>query len=160
MADHSRPLEVEATRHVWREELLQTGKAVLVPSGNSMWPMIRGGRDTVEIHRLEAPAKRYDLVLYFRGAKQQGVLHRVLEARDGEYIIAGDNTGWKETVPSGNVVGIVTRFCRKGKWHDVNERGYGLYVRLWTDLYRLRSPVQLFRDRVKGKLKRMRNREA
>lgn len=122
-----------------------------------MWPMIRGGRDVVEIYRLEGPAKRYDLVLYFRGAKQQGVLHRVLEVRGNDYIIAGDNTGWKESVPKENVVGIATRFCRKGKWHDVNERGYGLYVRLWTDLYPLRSPIQRCRDKARiagGKLKR------
>ena len=139
------------------KQLAEEGFYISTTVGVSMRPMLRNRRDRVLIKPVgEGRLQKYDLPLY-RLPDGKYVLHRVLEVRGNDYIIAGDNTGWKESVPKENVVGIATRFCRKGKWHDVNERGYGLYVRLWTDLYLLRSPIQRCRDKARiagGKLKR------
>ena len=73
------------------EQLEQHGMYMSVPRGRSMLPMLRSKRDIVEIHRLEPPAERCDLVLYVRGEEQQGVLHRVIAVREKDYVIAGDN---------------------------------------------------------------------
>ena len=99
------------------EELERTGRYFSVPRGVSMWPMILNKQGIVEIHRLERPARRYDLVLYIRG-EEQGVIHRVLRAREDDYVIAGDNCWRKEYVPRDRVAGIAVRFYRKiGRAH-------------------------------------------
>ena len=134
-------------------ELEKHGFYLSVPKGISMWPMIRNKQDVVEIRSLDRPAKRYDLVLYVRG-EDLGVIHRVLHVRETDYVIAGDNCWQKEYVRHDQVKGIAFRFCRKGKWHDVTEPGYRLYVRLWTDLFFVRRPVLYLRDRLKGLMRR------
>ncbi len=140
------------------EELNKYGKYFSVPRGISMRPMILSKEGIVEIHKLEHPARRYDLVLYIRG-EDQGVIHRVLHVRDRDYIIAGDNCWQKEYVPKEQVVGIAVRFYRKGKWYEVTDRRYLLYVHLWTDLFFLRRPLFYLRDRVKSALRKLRHAE-
>ena len=137
------------------EELEKRGSYFSVPKGISMKPMIRNKQDIVEIQKLEGPAKRYDLVMYIRG-EEQGVIHRVLHVRDSDYIIAGDNCWQKEYVKHGDVKGIAVRFYRNGKWHDVGEFGYRVYVHLWTDLFFIRRPLFYVRDRVKGLIRKKR----
>lgn len=130
-------------------ELERCGKYFSVPKGVSMWPMILNRQSIVEIHRLEHPANRYDVVLYVRG-DEQGVIHRVLQRREDDYIIIGDNCWRLERVPKDRVVGIATRFYRKGRWFEVTDRRYLLYVHLWTDLLFIRRPLFYLRDRVKS----------
>lgn len=139
------------------EELEKCGKYFSVPRGISMWPMIRNKQDVVEIHKLDGMAKRYDLVMYTRGPKQQGVVHRVLHVREKDYIINGDNCWQKEYVPHEKVAGIAVRFCRKGKWIDVTDRRYQVYVHLWTDFFFIRRSILYVRDlgkRILRKVKR------
>lgn len=118
--------------------------------------MLRSKRDIVEIHRLECPAERCDLVLYVRGEEQQGVLHRVIAVREKDYVIAGDNCWWREVVPHGQVVGIAVRFYRGGRWHEVTDPGYRLYARVWTDLFYVRRPFLWLRDKAAALLGRVR----
>lgn len=128
------------------EELEKNGSYFSVPKGISMWPMILNKKGIIEIHKLEHKAKRYDLVLYIRG-ESQGVIHRVLHVREKDYIIAGDNCWRKEYIPHDKVVGIAVRFYRKGKWYDVDNPFYKIYVHLWTDLFFIRRPLFYLRDK-------------
>ena len=131
------------------DELNKFGKYFSVPRGGSMWPMLFNNKaGIVEIHKLEHPAKRYDVVLYIRG-EEQGIIHRVLRVRENDYMIAGDNCWNKEAVPKEKVVGIVTRFYRKGKWYEVTDKRYLFYAHLWTDLFFVRRPVIYLRERIK-----------
>ena len=139
------------------EQLERHGMYLSVPRGTSMLPMLRSKRDVVEIHRLERPAKRCDLVLYVRGEEQQGVLHRVIAVREKDYVIAGDNCWWREVVPHGQVVGIAVRFYRGGRWHEVTDAGYRLYARVWTDLFYVRRPFLWLRDKARARLGRLWN---
>lgn len=134
-------------------ELETRGYYISVPKGISMWPMLRNGKDAVEIHKLDGKAKRYDLVMYIRG-EDQGVIHRVLKVRDTDYVIAGDNCWQKEIIDYNQVKGIAVRFSRNGKWHDMDEIGYRIYVRFWTDLFFIRRPVFMIRDRIKHLFRR------
>lgn len=140
------------------EQLERHGMYLSVPRGTSMLPMLRSKRDVVEIHRLERPAKRCDLVLYVRGEEQQGVLHRVIAVREKDYVIAGDNCWQREIIPHGQVVGIAVRFYRGGRWHEVTDPGYRLYARVWTDLFYVRRPFLWLRDKAAALLRRLRNR--
>ena len=130
------------------EELEKYGKYLSVPHGISMWPMIRNSKDIVEIRKIEKPPVRYDLVMYVR-PDSQGVIHRVLHPGEDIYIINGDNCWQKERVKPEQIKGIVTRFCRKGKWHDVTEKKYLIYVHLMADLFFIRRPIYYVRDRIK-----------
>ena len=139
------------------EELEKCGRYFSVPKGISMRPMIKSKEGIVEIHKLDHPAKRYDLVMYVRPGGQ-GVIHRVLRVRDGYYIIAGDNCWQKEFVERDQVRGIAVRFYRGGRWYDVDNRMYLIYVHLWTDLFFIRRPLFYVRDKIKRTVRKIKNR--
>lgn len=137
------------------EELNKCGRYFSVPSGVSMLPMMRSREGIFEIHRLEHPARRYDVVLYIRG-EEQGVIHRVLRVREKDYVIAGDNCWQKEYIPKERVVGIAVRFYRNGKWYEMTDPRYRLYAHLWTDLFFIRRPLFYLRDRMKSAIRKIR----
>lgn len=120
------------------EDLLQKdGRLVYKTRGTSMEPMLRQNRDLVIIEVPSSHLRKYDVALYKRGEKY--VLHRVIGVDDGFYRIRGDNTYAIEKVPFETVIGVLKRFNRKGKLHDVSERGYRFYARFWNAIYPLRA---------------------
>ena len=135
------------------EQLEQYGSYLSVPSGISMRPMIRGGRDAVLIRKLTEMPKRYDLVMYVR-PDLQGVIHRVVRFENGRYVIIGDNCWRYEYVKPEQIKGIVTEFCRRGKWHKTDEKLYHVYVRLWVDFLFVKRPLFRVRDKLKRLMKR------
>ena len=119
------------------EDLLaRDGRLVYKTKGVSMEPMLRQNRDLVVIRIPISRLRKYDVALYRRGGDY--VLHRVIEAGEKEYRIRGDNTYVTETVPDSAVIGVLTAFRRKGRYHEVTEKRYRLYVRLWSAVYPLR----------------------
>lgn len=127
-------------------QLRKYGKYISVPKGVSMWPMLRSGKDAVLIRALKRPPAKYDLVLYIKGI-EQGVIHRVLRRRRDDYIIIGDNCWQYEYVKPEKIVGIVTEFCRRGKWHKTSEPLYRLYVHIWMDFLGIKRPLFYARDK-------------
>ena len=101
------------------EILNRDGRYISVPKGISMKPMIRGGKDAVLIEKIIDKPKKYDLVVYVRG-KDLGVIHRVLFIKNNQYIICGDNCWQLEYVKPEQIKGIVTEYCRNGKWHSTD----------------------------------------
>ncbi len=135
------------------ELLERDGLYLSNPEGISMRPMIKSGRDVFRIEKLSHAPKRYDIVMYIRG-EDQGVVHRVIRKDPDEYIICGDNCWSLEHVKEDQIKGIVTEFCRKGKWHKTDELGYMIYVHIWTDLLFIRRPVFYIRDKIKRWIRR------
>ena len=117
--------------------LKKDGKLVYKTKGTSMEPMLRQNRDLVILEVPSSRLQKYDVALYKRGEKY--VLHRVIGVKDGYYRIRGDNTFAVEHVPFDSVIGVLSRFNRKGKLHSVTERGYRFYVRFWNAIYPLRA---------------------
>ncbi len=125
-------------------EVVSRGQeATFIPHGNSMKPMLSNGRDEIILVKPTFPLKKYDLPLYLR---QNGtvVLHRVVGIRTTdrgtEYILRGDNTYENEYgIRDKDVVAVVSRFCRRGKWVAVSDMSYRLYVRLWCGCFSLRK---------------------
>lgn len=129
------------------EDLLRKdGRLVYKTKGTSMEPMLRQNRDLVIIEVPSSRLRKYDVALYRRGDNY--VLHRVIGVKDGYYRIRGDNTYAIERVPFDNVIGVLKRFNRKGKLHDVSELGYRFYARFWNAIY----PLRAFRRRIQGLL--------
>ena len=133
----------------FEEILSRDGRLIYKTRGGSMQPMLYQNRDLVIIETFEGRLQPYDVALYRRG--KQSVLHRVLSLGDGVYYIRGDNTYTIETVPEGNVLGVLTGFVRKGKQHQVTELGYRFYSRFWHFIY----PLRLFRLRMRSRFKKL-----
>jgi hypothetical protein len=119
------------------ELLARDGVLVYKTKGVSMRPMLRQNRDLVMIRVPEGRLKPLDVALYRRGDAY--VLHRVIEVREGYYLIRGDNTYALETVPDDAVIGVLTGFQRNGKEIGAEDKTYRAYVRFWNAVYPVRA---------------------
>lgn len=77
-------------RSSFGEILARDGRLIYTNVGDSMLPLIREGRDLLVIEPPEGRLKKYDIAFYRRDSGQY-VLHRVLEVREHDYVICGDN---------------------------------------------------------------------
>ena len=67
------------------------------------------------------------------------MLHRVVEVREKDYVILGDNCVNREYgITDDDILGVMTAFVRDGKQHTVNDRGYRLYTFLILRTERMR----------------------
>lgn len=125
------------------EQALETRGSFVVPAkGESMRPLIRPGRDLVEISR-KGPdrCKKHDVALYRRDGKV--VLHRVLQVRPDDYVMAGDHQIMKETgVTDEQILGVLSAVIRNGRRVAVTDRVYRCYVRVWCGLYPVRCALR------------------
>ena len=113
-------------------ERLAAGYAVryLPFRGVSMLPMLRQGKDSVELSPLPEKLKKYDLPVYRRKSGQL-VMHRVWKVHDDYYICMGDNTEAYETIYPDQMIGVVSAFKRGEKRIEVTDPGYQRYCRMW-----------------------------
>lgn len=83
---------------------LEAGKKVTIPvKGNSMYPFILDGRDTVVLEKADAYSTG-DIVLFDIDGRY--ILHRLVCIEDGIATMAGDgNLGTIERCPAGNIHG-------------------------------------------------------
>ena len=90
--------------------------------------------------------------MLYRRPPSSYVLHRVIEVREKDYVILGDNCMNKEYgITDDDIIGVMTSYVHNGKKHSVNEFGYRLYSHIWVDF----SAARVFTMRVKQKLKRL-----
>jgi hypothetical protein len=105
--------------------------------GVSMLPMLRQGKDSVELSPLPEKLKKYDLPVY-RRKNGQLVMHRVVKVKDDYYLCLGDNTEVYETIYPNQMIGLVTAFKRKDKRIEISALSYRLYCHLWRPTRPLR----------------------
>lgn len=128
--------------------LAEKGFFIKTIAGTSMRPLLLDRTDTVVIEPITAPLKKYDVVLYRR--QKQLVLHRIIKVVPDFCFIRGDNCIETEKVHNAQIIGIMTKFCHKGKEYSANDRGYKFYSHLWVALH----VVVAFYHRVKSFLYR------
>lgn len=129
-------------KRTFEQALAERGSFVTTAQGVSMMPLIRPGRDLVEISRKgDDRCKKHDVVLYKRDGKY--ILHRILEVRPDDYVIAGDHQTVKESgVTDEDIIGVLSAVIRGGKRIPVTDPNYLRYVRLWCGLYPLRKTIR------------------
>ena len=127
------------------QQIAENGFYISTTVGISMRPMLRNRRDRVIIRSTEGKRlSKWDLPLYKRPDGKY-VLHRIIEVRDGYYVIRGDNTYAKEHVPDDWIVGVMTEFYRGERHVLATNRGYRRYAAFWQTVYPLRLPFHWLR---------------
>lgn len=97
--------------------------------GVSMLPLLRQGRDVFVVEKRGADRLRVGDVALYRRPPDKYVLHRVVEVREKDYVILGDNCVNREYgITDDDILGVMTAFVRDGKQHTVNDRSYRLYT--------------------------------
>ena len=124
--------------------------------GVSMFPLLRQGKDLFTVRKKgEERCKAGDVVLY-RRPPDQYVLHRVVEVRQKDYVILGDNCITKEIgIRDEDILGVMTGYVRDGREHSVEEAGYRLYSAVWMHTNGLRVCVKHCRNALARCVKRM-----
>ena len=126
----------------WVESEISEGRSVRFRlKGQSMFPLLRNGRDEVVLYPCtEEELKPMDVVLFrYRG---RYVLHRILR-REGEWLyLQGDGSYVaKEECTAADVVGKVHEVIRpSGKVMPVDAWQWRLSGRLWQGLGVFRNP--------------------
>jgi len=135
----------------YEEYLRKNGTLTYTFSGVSMMPMLKQGRDLFTVRAKTAErCQKYDVVLY-RRPPQHYVLHRIVEVREDDYVILGDNCITKEYgIRDEDILGVLTEFVHNGRTIPADNRGYRFYARFWYALY----PVRTALKKIKGKLKK------
>lgn len=120
-------ITLEEILPVIEDVLSRDGEITFTPNGNSMWPMLISGRDTVTLTKVKTQLKRYDLPLY-KNANGMFILHRVIGKNKDGYIMRGDNLLYKEYgITDAQIIGKVIRFNKNGKDYSVNDLWYKIY---------------------------------
>ena len=117
--------------------------------GISMLPMLRQGKDTVELAPLPEKLKKYDLPVY-QYPSGKYVMHRVVEVKEDHYICLGDNLTDLERVYHDQMIGVVSAFKRGNRRIRVDAPGYWIYCRVWVAIF----PIRKFYKRAKSWLRR------
>ena len=134
-----------------RERLAAGYKVRYLPfQGVSMLPLLRQGKDRVELAPLPQRLKRLDLPVYQTpGGKY--LMHRVVKVTPTHYICLGDNTLEYETILPEQMIGVVTAIERNGKRMEVTNLWYRLYCQIWSHTRPARILYKRFREKTKRK---------
>ena len=80
----------------YEDFLEKNGEMTYSNVGISMLPLLKEGRDLFTVRKKgRKRCKKYDVVLYRRPPNSY-VLHRIIEVRENDYVILGDNCLNKE----------------------------------------------------------------
>ncbi len=138
----------------YEEFLEQNGEMTYSNVGISMMPLLKQGRDLFTVRKKGAErCKKYDVVLYRRPPSSY-VLHRIIQVRENDYVILGDNCVNKEYgIKDGDIIGIMTGYVHNGKKRNVDFIGYRLYSWIWVNF----APVRIFLQKVKHRVRRLKH---
>lgn len=129
---------------VIREVLESDGEFEICPSGKSMLPLIKEGRDLVTLVKAHSFLSEGDIALYKRECGQF-VLHRVMRSENGVYAMCGDNQITLEKgIRHSQIIGKVRRMTIDGKTLDVNDKKHLRYVKRRRNLFLRRISLFIY----------------
>ena len=96
-------------------EILAEGKeVVLLTKGDSMNPLIRGGRDSVLLRKVPDGELKVGDVALARIAQGHFVLHRIISIVDGDVTLMGDgNVRGREHCSLNDILGVAVKVIKK-----------------------------------------------
>ena len=144
---------MDGNKYTIEEIIRLNGKYVGPTMGVSMLPMLKEGRDTIDVSAKTERLKRLDDALYKRDGKY--ILHRVLQPIDGGYIIRGDNCYEDENIPEDAVFGVLTEFFQKDKHTFVDDKKYLKYVKKRLKSYPIRKFFHTINRKCRSAIKKI-----
>lgn len=128
------------------ERCLRDGCSVtLTAKGNSMFPFIMGGRDSVVLEPSVAFALKPGDIVLARLPQGAYVLHRIFSIQSREIVLMGDgNVHGREHCTPDEIVGVVRTILRKGRPVSSRDRWESRKVALWRRLLPLRRYLLFF----------------
>ena len=111
----------------------ELGYAVVPITGTSMLPLLKEGRDLVELESCsQERLKKGNVVLY---KKNDGtlVLHRIIKTENGEFFtVLGDHQFKNaERVNKNQIIAVACGFFIKGRYVTEKTRWYRMYKKIW-----------------------------
>ena len=145
------------TERMTYEQLLdRDGQFTFTNRGISMLPLLREGKDLFVIRKKGPERCTAGEVALYRRPPNQYVLHRVIQVREDDYVILGDNCVNKEYgITDSDIIGIMSGFVRSGERHTTEETGYRIYTFLIMHTIPVRVFIKKCALRFKCVLKRM-----
>lgn len=120
--------------------------------GVSMLPMLRQGKDSVELAPLPEKLHKYDLPLY-RYPNGKYVMHRIVGVKEDHYLCLGDNTYRYEHIKPEQMIAVVSAFKRGDKRIEVTNYWYRLYSRVWYWCYPARKLLRMGKNWLRRRFK-------
>ena len=139
----------------YEEYLDRYGSLTYANVGVSMLPMLREGKDLFTVVK-KGPqrCKAGDVVLYRRGSHY--ILHRVIEVREKDYVILGDNCVNREYgITDDDILGVLTCFMRDGKTITVDDPAYKRYTAWMLKSVPVRTNVKKAMIKVKRGIRKV-----
>lgn len=124
-------------------QMLDEGKDVdFTVTGNSMWPLLKHGRDRVVLTSCGAEDIRKGDVILFEALPSKFLLHRVTRVSHSCFETTGDyNTFRDGSFPKSCVIGKAVRITRKGRTYESASALMRFYSATWMGLFPLRKPL-------------------
>lgn len=124
------------------EIIAKGGRAWITVTGNSMYPFLKEGRDSVELSKATfEKIKKGDIVL-IRRITGVFVLHRVFKKGQDCFYMIGDAQQWVEgPLKPEQLHAVVTRIKRKGRVIDCSNPLLKVCVALWMMVIPFRSQI-------------------
>lgn len=110
-------------------------------TGNSMFPFLACGRDTVYISKPAFPLKKGDIAFFCR-KDGKIVMHRICAVKDNGYSFVGDAQIVIEApVKEQAIFGVVKKAIRKGKAISRGDFCWNFFETVWIRIIRLRPLI-------------------
>ena len=124
-------------------QMLEEGKDVdFTVTGNSMWPLLKHGRDRVVLTRCKPQDIRKGDIVLFEALPSKFLLHRVTKLKENAFETTGDFNTFRDGVfPKDCVIGKAVRIVRKDKSYGTDSFFMRLYSDLWRALFFARKPL-------------------
>lgn len=124
-------------------QMLDSGKEVdFTVTGNSMWPLLKHGRDRVVLTSCKAQDIRKGDVILFEALPSKYLLHRVTKLNANTFETTGDfNTFRDGSFSRECVIGKAVKTVRNGKSYSTKSFFMRFYSAFWRSFYFARKPL-------------------
>ena len=141
----------------FKSQLNNRGAISFVPSGNSMWPFLKNGKQSVIVVNKTERLNVYDVAMYYRD-NGDAVLHRVVGVTNAGYVMQGDSHRTTEPIKEEQVFGVMQGFFKGKTLIESTDKKYKRKVKKYYERKKLRIFRIIFfqlRCRIKNRLKKI-----
>ena len=125
------------------ESIEKNGNCVFVTLGNSMWPIMKNGKQKAVLVKKQGRLNKYDVAMFTR-KDGSCVLHRVIEVTASGYYFCGDSQTVLEKVNDKDVFAVMEGFFTGKKYISAKDEKYKKRVKKWYENPRRKLILRFF----------------